>query len=67
MTTGTGEPAPLGLRIARLRKLNGLTLEELARRAGITKGYLSKVERGASEPSISDVDGAKVATTGAWP
>lgn len=55
MTTATGEAPPLGMRIARLRKLNGLTLEALARLAGITKGYLSKVERGASEPSISTV------------
>jgi DNA-binding XRE family transcriptional regulator len=32
-------------RLAELRKLNGLTLEELAQRASLTKSYLSKLER----------------------
>ena len=30
-------------RLAELRKLNGLTLEELAQRASLTKSYLSKL------------------------
>ena len=37
----------------RLRELRGLTLEQLAQRAGLTKSYLSKLERGISVPSIA--------------
>ena len=40
-------------RVKRLRELKGVTLEELAARTGLTKSYLSKVERGVSVPSIS--------------
>jgi transcriptional regulator with XRE-family HTH domain len=40
-------------RVKRLRELKGITLEELAARTGLTKSYLSKVERGVSVPSIS--------------
>jgi transcriptional regulator with XRE-family HTH domain len=40
-------------RLKRLRELKGITLEELAARTGLTKSYLSKVERGVSVPSIS--------------
>lgn len=40
-------------RLKRLRELKGLTLDQLAMRAGLTKSYLSKVERGISVPSIA--------------
>ena len=40
-------------RLKRLRELKGLTLEDLAARTGLTKSYLSKVERGVSVPSIA--------------
>jgi transcriptional regulator with XRE-family HTH domain len=40
-------------RLKRLRELKRITLEELASRTGLTKSYLSKVERGVSIPSIS--------------
>lgn len=40
-------------RLASLRKLNGLSLEQVATRAGITKSYLSKLERGLSSPTIA--------------
>jgi|SRR5687768_667703 transcriptional regulator with XRE-family HTH domain len=40
-------------RLKRLRELKGVTLEQLAGRAGLTKSYLSKVERGISVPSIA--------------
>lgn len=36
-----------------VRRQRGLTLEQLAERAGLTKSYLSKVERGHSTPSIA--------------
>jgi transcriptional regulator with XRE-family HTH domain len=40
-------------RVKRLRELKGVTLEALAERAGLTKSYVSKVERGISTPSIA--------------
>jgi transcriptional regulator with XRE-family HTH domain len=40
-------------RIAFLRKQRNMTLNELANSSGLTKSYLSKVERGLSVPSIS--------------
>lgn len=40
-------------RLKRLRELKGITLEELAARTGLTKSYLSKVERGVSVPSVA--------------
>jgi transcriptional regulator with XRE-family HTH domain len=36
-----------------VRKQRGLTLEQLAEQTGLTKSYLSKVERGRSTPSIA--------------
>ncbi|WP_248799278.1 helix-turn-helix domain-containing protein [Pseudomonas sp. MWU13-2105] len=36
-----------------LRKKMGITLEQLAGQTGLTKSYLSKVERGVSSPSIA--------------
>jgi len=43
----------MGARIRFLRQQRGITLEELSRSAGLTKSFVSKVERGASVPSIS--------------
>ncbi|BAJ31795.1 MULTISPECIES: XRE family transcriptional regulator [Kitasatospora] len=40
-------------RLRALRTQNRLSLEALAAQVGVTKSYLSKVERGLSEPSIS--------------
>jgi transcriptional regulator with XRE-family HTH domain len=45
----------LGATIRRLRKTANLTLEVSARRAEVTKCYLSKVELGSSVPSIAVV------------
>jgi len=42
----------LGERLASFRKLNALTLEQVAERAALTKSYLSKLERGLSSPTI---------------
>lgn len=36
-----------------VRRQRGLTLEKLAEQAGLTKSYLSKIERGQSTPSIA--------------
>lgn len=42
----------IGSRIKQLRNKNGLTLEELASRTELTKGYLSQVERDLMMPSL---------------
>jgi transcriptional regulator with XRE-family HTH domain len=44
---------PMTVRLKPLRKNHGWTLETLAERTGLTKSYLSKVERGVSVPSIA--------------
>ena len=43
----------MSVRIKLLRHQHGLSLEQLAQRSGLTKSYLSKVERGLCTPSIS--------------
>ncbi len=43
----------IGQRVKRLRVQNGLTLEELANRTELTKGFLSQVERDLTSPSIT--------------
>ncbi|CAM5192513.1 Transcriptional regulator with XRE-family HTH domain OS=Castellaniella defragrans OX=75697 GN=HNR28_001592 PE=4 SV=1 [Castellaniella defragrans] len=42
-------------RLRLLRRRHRLTLEQLAQRSNLTRSYLSKLERGVSEPSISTV------------
>jgi len=44
-----------GRQLRLLRKAKGLTLAELAARAGCTDGYLSAVETGATAPTISSL------------
>jgi transcriptional regulator with XRE-family HTH domain len=43
----------IGRKLRRLRKSRGLTLEELAEKAGLTKGFLSQIERDKASPSIA--------------
>ncbi|MFJ8470917.1 helix-turn-helix domain-containing protein [Kitasatospora sp. NPDC094011] len=43
----------MGSRLRVLRQQNRLSLDALAEQVGVTKSYLSKVERGLSDPSIS--------------
>ncbi len=43
----------IGSRIKRLRILNELTQEELAQRCDLTKGFISKIERDITSPSIA--------------
>jgi DNA-binding XRE family transcriptional regulator len=49
--TASGEG--LGARIAFLRRQQAMSLEDLAQKSGLTKSFLSKLERGLSVPSIS--------------
>ena len=46
----------LGKRVRQLREQNGLTLEELASRTELTKGFLSQLERNLASPSISTLE-----------
>ncbi len=43
----------IGKKLRRLRKSKALTLEELATRANLTKGFLSQVERDKASPSVA--------------
>jgi transcriptional regulator with XRE-family HTH domain len=43
---------PVALHLKFLRVQSGMTLEDLARDSGLTRSFLSKVERGISTPSI---------------
>lgn len=43
----------IGQKIKRYRIKNGLTLEELANRCELTKGFLSQIERDLASPSIT--------------
>lgn len=46
----------IGPKIKQLRIKNALTLEELASRSELTKGFLSQVERDLTSPSISTLE-----------
>ncbi len=43
----------IGSKIRRLRKLRGLTIEELADKADLTKGFISQLERDRTVPSVT--------------
>jgi len=45
----------IGERIRNLRKLSSLTQEELAERAGLTKGFISQVERDRTSISLDSL------------
>ena len=46
----------IGSRVRSLRQKRGLTLEELASRSELTKGFLSQLERNLTSPSISTLE-----------
>lgn len=46
----------IGKRIKQLRIQNNLTLEELASRSELTKGFLSQLERNLTSPSVSTLE-----------
>ncbi len=49
----------LGMRIHKLRKEKGITLEHLAYENGMSKGNLSKIEKGLVDPQFTTL--AKIA------
>ena len=46
----------IGQKIKQLRIQKGLTLEELASRSELTKGFLSQMERDLTSPSIATLN-----------
>ena len=46
-------PPPLGKNIMALRKKRGLSLDELARRSGVSKAMLSQVEQKKANPTVA--------------
>ncbi|MEM9582913.1 MAG: XRE family transcriptional regulator [Pseudomonadota bacterium] len=51
------QPQSLGADLRALRKARGLTIVDLAETLGRSVGWLSQVERGMSEPSVTDLRG----------
>ncbi len=49
------QPLDLGLRVRSLRKANGWTLEEAAKRAGLARSTLSKIENHQMSPTFDAV------------
>lgn len=43
----------MGMKIRRLRDRRAMSQETLAARAGITRGYLARIEIGRHEPTLS--------------
>jgi transcriptional regulator with XRE-family HTH domain len=56
----------IGKRIKDLRQRNGLTQQELADRAELTKGFISQLERGLVSPSVETLMGM-IAILGSTP
>lgn len=53
-SSGEGADLPrLGQMVRDARRSQGVTLEELARRSGVSKSVVSQVERGATNPTLS--------------
>jgi len=52
------QPRPavlIGARLRSARKLRGLTLDQVARSAGLTKGFVSRLERDDVSPSVASL------------
>lgn len=45
----------VGARIRALRRERGLTIEQVAAATGLTKGFISQLERDRSQPSLSSI------------
>ncbi|MFD1930726.1 helix-turn-helix domain-containing protein [Nonomuraea mangrovi] len=52
MTAVNGDPREVGRRVRRLRQERGISLSELARRAGVGKATLSGLETGTRNPTL---------------
>ena len=56
MLNGGNGMLDIGKRINQLRKKNDLTLDELASRCELTKGFLSQLERNLTSPSLQTLE-----------
>jgi transcriptional regulator with XRE-family HTH domain len=46
----------IGLRIASLRKMQGMTITQLAERAGVGRGHLSRIEAGKYAVTLETIE-----------
>ena len=53
--TAPTEPPRVGQALAALRQAQALSLDELSRRAGVSKSMLSQIERGQANPTVAVV------------
>jgi transcriptional regulator with XRE-family HTH domain len=51
----SAEPPRVGDRLAHLRQTKGLSLDELSRKAGVSKSMLSQIERAQANPTVAVV------------
>lgn len=51
--TASGDPVRIGARLRAARKSQGLTIEQLATASGLSGGFLSRVERDETSPSVT--------------
>jgi transcriptional regulator with XRE-family HTH domain len=49
-------PKQMGARIRRLRKAKGMSQQELADKARLTRVYITRVEAGQQDPSLSTIN-----------
>jgi len=54
-TEASATVSSLGERLKNSRDAQRLTLDEVARLSGLTKGYISKLERGIAQPSVASL------------
>ena len=50
--SGSNDDFSLGLKMRQIRKVRGLSLQSVARKAGVSIGLVSQIERGLTSPSI---------------
>jgi transcriptional regulator with XRE-family HTH domain len=51
----TSEIPKIGARVRALRRERGLTMEQVAAATGLTKGFISQLERDRTQPSLSSI------------
>ena len=49
-------PKQMGARIRKLRKAKGMSQADLARRARLTRVYVTRLEAGSQDPSLSTIN-----------
>ncbi|MFE0426285.1 helix-turn-helix domain-containing protein [Streptomyces sp. NPDC058953] len=53
--TPSGDPVRVGARLRSCRKAQGLTIEQVAAATGLTSGFISRVERDETSPSVTSL------------